>query len=57
MKNKRKYPGTSHYFDRHGVRRWRFRAKGFSAELGTDYGSDEFEQRYQAALDREKTKG
>lgn len=57
MKHKRQYPGASPYRDRHGVRRWRFRAKGFSAELGTDYGSDEFEQRYHAAIGREKTKG
>ncbi|MEM6624628.1 MAG: tyrosine-type recombinase/integrase [Pseudomonadota bacterium] len=57
MKHKRQYPGASPYRDRHGVRRWRFRAKGFSAELGVDYGSEDFERRYQAALDRQKTKG
>ncbi|EEX10681.1 phage integrase family protein [Ruegeria lacuscaerulensis ITI-1157] len=51
-----KYPGAKPYFDRHGNRRWRYRCKGFSAELGTDYGSDEFERRYQAALNHQKEK-
>jgi len=52
MKRRKQYPGATPYTDRHGVRRWRFRAKsGFSAELGTDYGSDEFERRYAAALE------
>lgn len=51
-----KYPHAKSYFDRHGKRRWRYRFKGFSAELGTDYGSDEFEQRYQDAISRQKHK-
>jgi len=51
-----RYPGARPYFDRHGKRRWRYRAKGFSAELGTDYGSDEFDSRYQDALNRQKSK-
>lgn len=50
MKQKRQYPGTSPYFDRHGNRRWRYRKGGFSRELGTEYGSSDFVQRYEAAL-------
>lgn len=37
------------YADRHGRTRWRYRVKGFSRELGTDYGSDEFKRRYAEA--------
>lgn len=51
-----KYPGAKSYLDRHGKRRWRYRAKGFTAELGTDYGSAEFEQRYNDALNRQVSK-
>lgn len=46
----KQYPGTSPYHDRHGKRRWRFRKNGFSAELGSDYGSAEFTRRYEDAL-------
>lgn len=46
---KSKFPLASHYLDRHGRMRWRFRKKGFSRELGTDYGSDEFKRRYSEA--------
>jgi integrase len=46
-----KYSHAKPYNDRHGKRRWRFRIKGFTVELGVDYGSDEFERRYQAALE------
>ena len=49
---KRGWPKASHYFDRHGKRRWRYRSKGFSAQLGTEYGSDEFIRRYEAAEQR-----
>jgi integrase len=49
-KHSKQYPGASAYRDRHGQRRWRFRAKGFSAQLGRDYGSPEFVQRYESAL-------
>ena len=45
------------YPDRHGKRRWRYRVKGFSAELGTVFGSDEFYSRYDEAENRSKTKG
>lgn len=50
MKQKRQFPGSSPYTDRHGQRRWRFRKGGFSRELGTDYGSREFVRRYEEAL-------
>ena len=49
-RSKREFPGASAYFDRHGRRRWRFRKKGFSAELGSDYGSSDFVQRYEDAV-------
>lgn len=56
MKSKAdKYPGAKPYFDRHGKRRWRYRVKGFTAELGTDYASDEFERRYNEALSKCKS--
>lgn len=38
-----KYSNAKPYRDRHGKRRWRYRVKGFTAELGTNYGSEEFE--------------
>lgn len=47
----RKYPGASPYLDRHGRRRWRFQRRGITRSLGTDYGSDEFERRYQEACE------
>jgi integrase len=49
-RNKREFPGASAYFDRHGRRRWRFRRIRFSAELGSDYGSPDFVNRYEDAL-------
>lgn len=52
-----KYPQAKSYRDRHGKRRWRFRVKGFTAELSTDYDSDEFRRRYQDAENRSKAKG
>ncbi len=42
------WPRASHYSDRHGKRRWRYQSKGFSAQLGTEYASDEFIRRYEA---------
>jgi integrase len=51
-----KYPHAKPYRDRHGKRRWRFRVKGFTAELGVEYASNEFERRYDAALDGSKAK-
>lgn len=55
MKQKRQFPGASPYADRHGQRRWRYRKGGFSRELGTDYGSTEFVQRYESALLEHRT--
>lgn len=43
-------PQARPYYDRHNVRRWRLRASGRSFELGTDYGSPEFNSRLEAAL-------
>lgn len=43
------FPKAKGYSDRHGKRRWRFRCKGFSAELGTDWGSEDFVRRYAEA--------
>ena len=57
MKQRIQFPGATPYKDRHGKRRWRYRKGGFSAELGTAYGSDEFVERYQAACDGYKTRG
>lgn len=51
-----KYPHAKPYFDRHGKRRWRFRVKGFTAELGTGFASDEFERRYEDAMSRQKSR-
>lgn len=56
-KPKRQFPGATAYRDRHGTRRWRYRAKGFSAELGTDYGSPDFVARYEAAQKQQKVEG
>lgn len=44
-----RWPLARSYQDRHGRRRWRFRVGGFSRELGTDYGSDDFARRYEDA--------
>lgn len=57
MKHRRQFPRATPYTDRHGRRRWRYRVKGFSAELGTDYGSDDFAMRYEAAVKRQKVRG
>ncbi len=56
-KHRRQFPGATPYFDRHGVRRWRYRIKGFSAELGTDYGSPEFIARYETAQKHQRLEG
>jgi integrase len=50
MKHEREFPFASFYKDRHGARRWRVRKNGKSIQLGTDYGSDAFKQRYAEAL-------
>lgn len=56
MKHKRSYPDATAYTDRHGKRRWRFRkGAGFSRELGTEYGSEDFIRRYEAAQIEHRT--
>ncbi|WP_422074429.1 tyrosine-type recombinase/integrase [Tranquillimonas rosea] len=47
-------PGVSHYKDRHGRVRWRYRKSGFTTNLGTEYGSPEFHMRYEAACRGER---
>jgi len=44
-----RFPEAKPYRDRHGRTRWRYRRKGFSRDLGTDFGSDEFKRRYAEA--------
>lgn len=48
------FPGVSHYRDRHGKLRWRYRQKGTTINLGTEYGSPEFIRRYTAAVNGER---
>ena len=50
MKHRKQYPNATPYTDTRGKRRWRYRKNGKSFELGTAYGSDEFERRYEAAV-------
>lgn len=57
MRHKRKFPRASPYTDRHGKRRWRFRKGGFSAELGTCHGGDDFVRRYEAAVEGHRVRG
>jgi integrase len=57
MNHRRQFPDASAYTDRHGKRRWRFRKGGWSAELGTEYGSDDFIRRYEAAQEGHRTRG
>jgi integrase len=49
-----RFPGARSYRDRHGKVRWRFREKGFTAELGTEWGSEDFRRRYAEAVNRRK---
>jgi integrase len=51
-----RFPYAKSYPDRHGKRRWRYRVKGFTAELGTEWGSEEFARRYAEAENRQKSK-
>ena len=45
------FPGVSHFKDRHGTVRWRYRdPEGRTTSLGKDYGSPEFLRRYSAAV-------
>lgn len=56
MKKADRFPHAKSYSDRHGKRRWRYRHKGFTSELGCDWGSEEFQRRYADALNRQKAK-
>lgn len=56
MKHKRSYPNVTPYTDRDGRLRFRYRkGTGFSRDLGTDYGSDDFTRRYEAAVQEYRT--
>lgn len=57
MKKKGPYPRASRYKDRHGVIRWRYRKGGSEVQLGREYGSKEFIQRYDEAEQGRKTTG
>lgn len=57
MKHRKQYPGATPYPDARGKRRWRYRKSGKSFELGTDYGSEEFVRRYEAAVRGAKVTG
>lgn len=56
MKKASRFPNAKQYRDRHGKIRWRYRHKGFTAELGTDWGSEEFCRRYADAVNRQAAK-
>ena len=49
-----RFANARSYRDRHGRVRWRYRHKGFTAELGTEWGSEDFCRRYADAVNREK---
>ena len=51
------FPHARPYADCHGKRRWRYRKKGFTAELGTKWGSESFRLRYEAAVAGKKARG
>lgn len=57
MKHRKQYPNATPYTDTRGKKRWRYRKNGKSYELGTVYGSDEFERRYEAAVQGAQVKG
>ncbi|WP_147235275.1 hypothetical protein [Ruegeria sp. A3M17] len=57
MKRRKQFSGATAFFDRHRNRRWRFRKRGFSAELGTEYGSEDFVRRNEAAVQGYKSRG
>lgn len=49
MTRKRRYKWVSHYFDRHGKMRWRFRRAGFPTHnFKAAFGTKEFEAEYKA---------
>ncbi len=51
------FPRAKSYPDRHGKRRWRYRHKGLSVDLGTEWGSEEFQRRYAEAEQGNKSEG
>lgn len=53
MKQKSKFPGAHPFTDARGKRRWRYRKNGKTFGLGTEYGSNDFISRYEAALSHE----
>jgi integrase len=48
------FPNATHFRDRHGKLRWRYRKGGVTYSLGSVYGSEEFIVRYTAALKGER---
>ncbi|MGD9918455.1 MAG: tyrosine-type recombinase/integrase [Paenirhodobacter sp.] len=52
-----RFPYAKSYLDRHGKRRWRFRRKGLTVELGSEWGSEEFQRRYAEAENGKKSEG
>lgn len=50
MKKTDRFPHAKAYRDRHGKIRWRYRHKGVTAELGTEWGREEFCRRYADAV-------
>ena len=57
VKRRKQFPGATAYFDRHRKRRWWYRKGGFSAEMGSDCGSEQFVQRYEDAVNGHKMRG
>jgi hypothetical protein len=53
-RGKQEFPGVTHYRYRHGKLRWRYRDKGVTINLGTEYGSPDFLRRYTAAVKGER---
>lgn len=56
MKKSDRFPHAKTYRDRHGKARWRYRHKGFTAELGTEWGSEDFRRRYAEAVNCQNSK-
>lgn len=51
---KQAFPNVTSYRDRHQKVRWRYRKDGLTVNLGTDYGSEEFITRFNAAVKGER---
>lgn len=54
MKTRRMFSNVTAFKDRHGKTRWRYRKNGFTVALGSDYGSEEFIRKYNAATKGER---